>query len=101
MLLTPPPLSHTLSSSPSPSPPSHPLEHDILYGRPLCLNTSKTKESIIYKRGGGTCKTPPEVISGAARVTRSKVLGVTLSTNLSMTQHLDETLAICAASMDP
>src|SRR6218665_2575867 len=43
----------------------------------LCLNASKTKELIVYKRGGGKCRSPLEVIPGAARVTQMKVLGVT------------------------
>src|SRR6218665_1689390 len=64
-----------------------------------CLNTSKTKELIVYKRGGGNCQAPLEVIPGAARVTQMKVLGVTISADLSMTLHLDETLVRCAASM--
>src|SRR6218665_2386148 len=65
----------------------------------LCLNASKTKELIVYKRGGGKCRAPLEVIQGAARVTQMKVLGVTLSADLGMTLHLDETLVRCAASM--
>src|SRR6218665_458018 len=30
----------------------------------LCLNASKTKELIVYKRGGGKCRAPLEVIPG-------------------------------------
>src|SRR6218665_3615247 len=69
----------------------------------LCLNASKTKELIVYKRGGGKCRAPLEVIPGAARVTQMKVLGVTLSADLSMTLHLDETLVRCldGGSEDP
>ena len=51
------------------------------------------------KRGGGNYRTPLEVIPGAARVTQIKVLGVTISADLSMTLHLDKTLVRCAASM--
>ena len=65
----------------------------------LCLNTSITKELIEYNRGDGNCRAPLEVIPRAARVTQMKFLGVTLSAELSMTLHLDETLVKCAASM--
>ena|SRR6218665_3826270 len=41
-------------------------------------------ELLIYKRGGGICRTPLEVIPGAERVTQMKVLRVTLRCAASM-----------------
>ena len=42
---------------------------------------------------------PPRIVPGAERVNSIRVLGVTISSDLSMTPHLTEVLSSCASSM--
>ena len=50
-------------------------------------------------RAGNQSPAPPLIIPGASRVSTIRVLGVTISSDLGMGQHLDEVLATCASSM--
>src|SRR6218665_1432790 len=57
----------------------------------LRLNHTKTKEMIIRKRG--TAKLVPAIIPGAIRVESLCIVGVTISSDLKMDQHLNRVLS--------
>src|SRR6218665_4184849 len=65
----------------------------------LGLNPNKTREPIVVRKGQKSIISPPLIIPGASRVSSIRVLGVTVSSDLVMGQHLDEVLATCASSM--
>jgi len=64
----------------------------------LKLNPSKTREIIFSKRGvkGSSI---PTVLQGVVRVDTIKVLGITLSSDLRMTKHIQQVLASCSTSL--
>src|SRR6218665_2344731 len=64
------------------------------------INANKTKEMIIFRRRSKSVTYPPEpLIPGAERVTALRVLGVVLSSRLTMGDHLDQLLSSCASSI--
>src|SRR6218665_1004204 len=66
----------------------------------LQINANKTKEMIIFRRLTKTVTYPPEpLIPGAEHVTALRVLGVVLSSRLTMGDHLDQLLSSCASSI--
>ncbi len=64
----------------------------------LCLNPNKTREPIVVRKGQKSIISPSLIIPGTSRVSSIRVLGVTVSSDLGMEQHLDEVLATCASS---
>src|SRR6218665_3917125 len=64
----------------------------------LRLNPAKTRELIVFRKGVSRDIPPTTIIEGAERVTSMRVLGVTISSDLSMEVHLDQVLASCASS---
>jgi len=58
----------------------------------LRLNHTKTKEMIIWKRG--TTKLVPAIIPGAIRVESLCILGVAISSDLKMDQHINRVLCL-------
>src|SRR6218665_285125 len=64
----------------------------------LRLNPAKTRELIIFRNGVSRDMPLTTIIDGAERVTSMRVLGVTISSDLSMEVHLDRALASCASS---
>src|SRR6218665_38739 len=64
------------------------------------LNPSKTRELIVFRRGGHRGSQPPisSIICGAERVDSLRVLGLVITHDLSMTAHLDQELSSCASS---
>jgi len=77
------------------------LDHVSIWAKEnnLCLNSSKTREMIVFKRGRSRIPLPPRIVPGAERVDSIRVLGVTISSELSMTPHLTEVVSSCASSM--
>src|SRR6218665_685570 len=65
----------------------------------LQLDPLKTRELIVYRRGLGASVDPAPIIQGAIRVTSMRVLGVTISSNLTMGCHLDEILSSSVSSI--
>src|SRR6218665_3805514 len=67
----------------------------------LSLNPLKTRELLVFRRGGHGRSQPPTsaIISGAERVDSLRVLGVVITHDLSMTVHLDQVLSSCASSI--
>src|SRR6218665_1897799 len=63
------------------------------------LNSNKTRELIVVRKGRKSITCPPIIIPGASRVISIRVLGATISSDLGMGQHLDEVLTTCASSM--
>src|SRR6218665_4221807 len=63
----------------------------------LRLNPSKTRELIVFRRGGHGRSQPPTspIICGAERVDSLRVLGVVITHDLSMTAHLDQVGLYC------
>src|SRR6218665_1065575 len=60
--------------------------HFVRYN--LQINANKTKEMIIFRRRSKSVTYPPEpLIPGAERVTALRVLGVVLSSRLTMGDH--------------
>jgi len=66
----------------------------------LRLNPLKTKE-LIVRRKRTKLSSIPELpfIQGATRVTSLRVLGTTINSTLSMSDHIDTKLATCASSI--
>jgi len=64
------------------------------------LNPLKTKELIVHRKRD-KLSTIPELpfIQGATRVTSLRVLGTTINSTLSMSDHIDGKLATCASSI--
>src|SRR6218665_1873352 len=65
----------------------------------LQLNPHKTRELIVYRRRAGSSASLDPFLPGATRVTSMRVLGVVLSANLTMGNHLDEILSSSASSI--
>src|SRR6218665_3608770 len=65
----------------------------------LQLNPLKTRELIVYRSGLGASVDPAPILQGAIRVTSKRVLGVTISSKLTMGCHLDEILSSSASSI--
>src|SRR6218665_3392596 len=65
----------------------------------LQLNPVKTRELIVYPRVLGASVDPAPILQGAIRVTSMQVLGVTISSNLTMGCHLDEILSSSTSSI--
>ena len=64
----------------------------------LRLNTSKTREMIIFGKRKPRRVIPP-IVPEAARVETMRVLGVTIRSDLRMTTHVDNVLTSCSSSM--
>src|SRR6218665_254246 len=65
----------------------------------LRINSNKTKELIIFRRRSKSVTYPAEpLISGAERVTSLRVLGVVISSRLTMGEHLNQLISSCASS---
>jgi hypothetical protein len=62
----------------------------------LRLNSQKSREMIISRR---RVVKVPELLERLERVTSINILGVTLSSDLRVTTHVDATLASCAGSL--
>src|SRR6218665_1421500 len=67
----------------------------------LQLNRLKTRELIVYRRGLGASVDPAPILQGAIRYTSMRVLGVTISSNLTMGCHLDEILSLALRPFTP
>src|SRR6218665_3253087 len=66
----------------------------------LQINANKSKEMIIFRRQSKSVTYSPEpLIPGAERVTALRVLGVVLSSRLTMGDPLDQLLSSCASSI--
>src|SRR6218665_647282 len=66
----------------------------------LRINSNKTKELIIFRRGSKSVTYPAKpLIPGAERVTALQVLGVVISSRLTMEEHLDQLISSCASSI--
>ena len=65
----------------------------------LRLNPLKTRELIVFRRGGHGRSPTSAIISGAERVDSLRVLRVVITHDLSMTAHLDKVLSSCASSI--
>src|SRR6218665_2349548 len=66
----------------------------------LCINSNKTKELIIFRRRSKSVTYPAEpLIPGAECVTSLRVLGVVISSRLTMGEHLDQLISSCASSI--
>src|SRR6218665_3514718 len=63
----------------------------------LRLNRSKTKEMIVAKKG--TTRHIPTVFPGAIRVEALSILGVTISSDLKMDQHINRVLSSASSSL--
>src|SRR6218665_4013359 len=62
----------------------------------LRLNQSKTKEMIVAKKG--TTKHIPTAFPGTIRVEALSILGVTISSDLKMDQHINRVLSSASSS---
>ena len=69
------------------------LEHISSWARKnnLRLNADKSKELIVHKRTRRF--DPPQSITGVERITNMKILGVTVSDNLSAESHITDVLS--------
>jgi len=65
----------------------------------LTLNASKTVEIIFRDNRKRRCPTPPHMTHGIARVTALKILGVTFTDKLSVSEHVDNVISSSARSM--
>ena len=66
----------------------------------LKLNVSKSTEMILYKPGANVRSfQPPAPLPGIKRVKELKILGVTLTQNLSFEVHIDKIISQTAQSM--
>jgi len=66
----------------------------------LCINSNKTKELIIFRRCSKSVPyTAEPLIPGAERMTALQVLGVVISSRLTMGEHLDQLISSCASSI--
>src|SRR6218665_1801331 len=65
----------------------------------LCLNPNKTKEFIVIRKRRKSITCSLLIVPRASHVSTIRILGVTISSDLGMGQHLDEVLATCAFSM--
>jgi len=65
----------------------------------LHLNPSKTRELIIYQKRPDFDTLGDPFLPGAARVGSLRVLGVVVSSNLSMGTHLNMLISNCASSI--
>jgi hypothetical protein len=66
----------------------------------LKLNRKKTREIALYDRKRRQrCRLQPPEIPEIARVSLLKVLGVTITNGLSMSEHVQQTLASCAQAL--
>src|SRR6218665_3327731 len=64
----------------------------------LRLNSSKTREMIVSRRGNEGI-TVPAIVVGAIRVEAMKILGVTLTSDLKIKEHLKKVLSSAASSI--
>src|SRR6218665_4088565 len=64
----------------------------------LRLNSSKTREMIVSRRGNEGI-TVPAIVVGAIRVEAIKILGVTLTSDLKIEEHLNKVLSSAASSI--
>jgi hypothetical protein len=64
----------------------------------LCLNRKKTFEMVFRKPRDRSNSTPPE-LAGLQRVSSLKILGVTLTENFSMTNHVSERISSSGQSL--
>src|SRR6218665_7889 len=65
----------------------------------LRFNPSKTRELIIYRKRPDFDTLGDPFLPGAARVGSLRILGVVVSSNLSMGTHLDRLISNCASSI--
>jgi Reverse transcriptase (RNA-dependent DNA polymerase) len=65
----------------------------------LKLNYNKTTEIIFYNRRSKRAFQKPTEIAGIARVTSIKVLGVTITGSLSMSNHVQNVLSSCSQTL--
>jgi len=69
-------------------------------GNNLEVNPDKSVEMVFVRpRSKGCQSEPPSVISGLRRVESIKMLGVTISRKFSVSQHVDNLLAVCCQSL--
>jgi hypothetical protein len=60
------------------------------------LNLKKTSEIVMYDRKRLRCRLQSPEIPEIARVSILEVLGVTLTNSLSVSEHVQQTLASCS-----
>ena len=65
----------------------------------LTLNNSKTVEMIFSRPRSRRAISPPALIPGIVRSESMKMLGVTISSTFSVSQHIDETVSTCARAL--
>jgi len=65
----------------------------------LTLNNSKTVEIIFSRPRSRRAITPPALIPGIVRSESMKMLGVTISSTFSVSQHIEETVSTCARAL--
>ena len=63
------------------------------------MNQSKSAEIVFTDSWKRHLAQPPPPLQGIARVTSLKVLGVTVTEKLSVTEHVDDVINSCARSM--
>jgi len=61
----------------------------------LCLDLDKTKE-LVFRRPNPSklCASPPTLCT-VERVQSAKLLGIYLTDKLNMTEHIEQTVALC------
>jgi len=65
----------------------------------LRVNPTKYAEIIFVDKRRGTRVTPPPPIAGIARVTTVKILGVTVTSSLSVAEHVRAVIGSCAQTL--
>ena len=65
----------------------------------MALNWSKSAEIVFSDSRKRRSEEPPPPLPGIARVKSLKVLGVTISSSLSLNEHVDYIISSCARSL--